>query len=97
MSNRPVISFRSVAGSMAVAGLVSLAGLGGCAKSAAQQQLDEIRSNPTPELLTYNERPDDAANHITQSFNGNVRGFWRDLGVLGMVEKPSRLSPYPIR
>ena len=79
--------------------LVSLAVLtGGCRSSdPARAQLEEIRANPTPELKTLSQRPDDIDNQLTVTFDTNARSFWRDLGVLGLTDHPSHLSPSPVR
>lgn len=71
--------------------------VGGCSSSPARQQLAEIRSDPTPELKNLSMRQDDIDNQITVTFDTNVRSFSRDLGVLMLLDRPSHLSPAPIR
>ena len=78
----------------ALAGLVAL---GGCASNPAREQLSEIRGNPTPELDTPTQTRDDIDNQLTVTFDTNLRSLNRDLGVLFLLDRPSRLSPYPMR
>ncbi len=85
-----------VAGVAGVSAACLLA-LGGCASSASREQLAEIRCNPTPELMTPTERDDDVNNVLTHTFDTNLRSMNRDLGVLMLFDRPSHLSPYPIR
>ena len=68
----------------------------GCA-SESRAQLDDIRGDPTPELVTLTQRQDDIDNQLTVNFNTDMRSFYRDLGVFMGFQGPSRLSPYPIR
>ncbi len=74
-----------------------LLALGGCASSASREQLAEIRCNPTPKLMTLTNRDDDVNNTLTHTFDTNLRSLNRDLGVLWLLDRPSHLSPYPIR
>jgi hypothetical protein len=78
--------------------LVLAAGLmvGGCG-SPARQQLNEVRMNPSPVEETLTQRQDDIDNQMTVTFDTNLRSFNRDLGVLFMTNKPSMLSPHPVR
>ena len=92
MSRKPVFVSRA----LGVASVASLLALGGCA-SDSEQQLADIRSNPTPELQTLTERPGDIKNQLTIDFNTEARSLSRDIGILFMTESPSRLSPYPVR
>ncbi len=78
------------------AAAVASALVGGCA-SESRAQLDDIRSDPTPELVTLTQRQDDIDNQLTVNFNTDMRSFYRDLGVFMGFQGPSRLSPYPIR
>ncbi|TVQ65533.1 MAG: hypothetical protein EA379_00010 [Phycisphaerales bacterium] len=72
----------------------SLAGLfvalAGC--SAQEQRLASYRSNPTPEIDTRSQRPDDINNRLTITNDTNLRLFNEDLGRLFLMDRPSRLS-----
>jgi hypothetical protein len=89
---------RSVAGSVVAAGLglaglgVGL-GLGGCQST----QLDEIRADVSPMETTEIDRWDDMKNQMTVTNDTNVRLFWSDMGRLLLLDRPSRLTPAPMR
>ena len=70
--------------------------LAGCA-SESRTQLAEIRANPSPQEITLTQRQDDIDNALTVQFDTDLRSMNRDLGVLLLLQGPSRLSPYPIR
>ncbi len=84
---------------VSLAALATIAGaLGGCGSSSpARQQLAEIRANPSPELQTTNQTEDDVDNQLTVTFDENFRQLNRDLGVLFLTDRPTRLSPYPTK
>jgi len=75
-----------------------LIGLAGCrASDPAREQLSQIRHRPTPELQTLTQTPDEVDNQIAITFATNDRSLKRDLGILFLTDRPSRLSPYPMR
>ncbi|MCA3003821.1 MAG: hypothetical protein LW650_11435 [Planctomycetaceae bacterium] len=80
-------------------GLVASATLfaGGCETSAQRAQLNEVRGNPTPELVTLHQRQDDVDNALTTTFDTNLRALPQDLGRMWLLDRPSRLTPDPIR
>lgn len=80
----------------AVLALGVLAGLAGC-QSESEAQLADVRFNPTPEIMTPTQRADDIDNQVHTGFDTNWRSFNRDWGVIWLTDKPSRLSPYPMR
>lgn len=71
---------------------VAFAGLaiGGC--SSSNPQLAEFRGNPTPELDTLSQRPDDIQNRIVVTNDTNLRMMSEDLGRFWLLDRPSRLS-----
>jgi hypothetical protein len=70
---------------------------GGCSSSAADEQLSDIRWSPTPEVMTLTQRPADVRNQLTVTTDTNLRLLNRDLGVLFLLDRPSHLSPAPLR
>ncbi len=64
---------------------------GGC---GSDSQVSRIRSNPTPELDTLSQRPDDIDNRIAITNDTNLRMFNYDLGRFFLLDRPSRLSNY---
>ncbi|MGQ0627607.1 MAG: hypothetical protein ACT4PL_05845 [Phycisphaerales bacterium] len=77
--------------------LAGLAGVAGCSSTPAREQLAEIRANPSPVEETLTKSTDDIDNQYTVTFDENLRGLNRDLGVLFLLDRPTRLSPYPMR
>ncbi len=76
---------------------IALLGVGGCQTSASRQQLAEIRSNPAPELSSLSASEDEVDNQLTVTFDTNVRLLSRDLGSFFLLDRPSHLSPAPVR
>ena len=74
-----------------VGGLVAL---GGCATQDAKH--GAVVNNLTPEMLSLNERPVDAQNATSVSWNADNRMLWNDLGRAALTDRPSRLSKYPV-
>ncbi len=68
-----------------------LAGACGCSS-----QYDEVKSDPTPNLDTLYQRPEDVDNAMTVTFDENARMFWQDMGRLWLTDRPSRLTREPI-
>lgn len=72
-------------------------GLTGCQSSNPYDpSFRAVRANPTPELLTLNERPVDVDRHVGYTDNVNMRLMWEDLGRAWYADHPSRLSPSDI-
>lgn len=69
-----------------------LAGVAGCASS----QYDQVKADPTPNLDTLYQRPEDVDNAMVVTFNENERMFWQDLGRFWLTDRPSRLTREPI-
>ena len=57
---------------------------------------DAILGDLTPELLTLTERPIDAEVQIARTNNTNMRQFWNDWGHVLILDRPTRLSVYPV-
>lgn len=69
--------------------------LTGC--SAERSQLVGVQMNPAPELWTLRERPDDAFNQASLTTSTNVRSLNSDVGRFLLLDRPSRLTPEPVR
>lgn len=55
-----------------------------------------ILTDLTPELLTMYERHADSEIQINRTFNLNIRQFWQDWGRALLLDRPSRLTRYPV-
>lgn len=78
--------------------LLALAGAltgGGC--SAEQSQLNDVRWNATPELSTIPDTHDEAVNDWVITQNSNLRALNGDVGRAFYWNRPSRLTPEPVR
>jgi len=79
--------------------LVVLAALAGCALacgcSSKRDRLSEFRANPTPELVTMSQRPDDVRNMNALIRNESRRMLQRDWIYLWHMNRPTRLTPEP--
>jgi hypothetical protein len=74
--------------------LVAGASMSGC-MFTGDPQLDEARSDPSPNLQTLHQRPTDVDNAMVVTFDENGRMFWEDMGRLWLTDRPSRLSREP--
>ena len=79
-----------VLGGLLLAGLGSLSGCG-----TGDSRLDEVRADPSPNIDTLYQRPEDIDNTMTVTFDENFRMFWQDLGRVWMTDRPTRLSREP--
>jgi hypothetical protein len=70
----------------------AFAAAGGCSSS----RYDEVKADPTPNLDTLYQRPEDIDNAMTVTFDENGRMFWQDLGRFWLTDRPSRLTREPI-
>ncbi|MFZ4429006.1 MAG: hypothetical protein ACOYPS_01500 [Phycisphaerales bacterium] len=68
--------------------------LGGCSSSDPKHA--SVVHNLTPELLTLNERPADAQNTTSLTWNAGNRMFWNDIQRATLTDRPSRLSRHPV-
>ena len=83
---------------LALTCLAGLAFIGGCSSATpAEEQLSEIRSVPSPNLDSPTRTRDEIDNKLTVTNDTNLRSLNRDLGVFFLLDRPSRLSPYPMR
>lgn len=73
----------------------AIAAFAGC--SAEDAQLAEVRSNPTPELMSLGDSMDSNVNTATATTSTNLRAVNNDLGRLLLLDRPSRLTPQPRR
>jgi outer membrane murein-binding lipoprotein Lpp len=79
----------------ACVGAVALASLvaGGCSKGG---RVDGYRLNPTPNVDTLSESPDEIANKTTATFDTNFRALTEDTARALFLDRPSRLTPKPV-
>lgn len=75
----------------------SLVVLAGCSQNNTRAQRKEILGDPTPELWTNRERPVDAENELHMTVSTNMRSLQSDIGRALLLNRPSRLTPEPIR
>lgn len=71
------------------AGVLLACSLGAC---TSNEKYEAIKEDPTPNMLTLNERVEDADNAWTVSRNENWRMFWKDMGRVWMTDRPSRMA-----
>lgn len=85
---------------LAAVALMSAGGLCGCSGSGARASNDpetqQIRRNPTPELVTLYQSDDDIQNVIAIMKNENKRMLNQDLGRVFFFDRPSRLAREPV-
>jgi len=65
-------------------------------ESTEDVSTDSIFANLTPELMGVTSRTIDSQRVIAENFNLNIRAFWDDWGRAMLLDRPSRLTPYPI-
>lgn len=78
----------------ALAGACVLAGLSGC--SSTPSRYEQVKADPTPNIDTLHERPEDVDNAMIVTVDENGRMFWQDLGRVFLFDRPSRLAREPI-
>lgn len=74
-----------------------LAPLAGCNTDTERGQLDATRLNMTPDVATHTRSRDQVDNQVFYSFDHNIRSLQEDVGRLLLTDRPSRLSPLPVR
>ena len=81
-----------------VVAIAGLALLGGCGSQTIRsgESLSDIRSNPTPEISTLYQTPNDVSNRTTLTVDQNLSMFAQDFGRFWLYERPSRLTPEPV-
>lgn len=70
--------------------------LAGCANTNDYPGHTEVANDITPDMLSLSKRPIDANNTMRLTNNENYRMMWDDLGRLTLLNRPSRLSHYPV-
>jgi hypothetical protein len=88
-STRRTLASITLGRCIAALSLASLLVATGCETPTKYQA---IKDDPAPDLLTLNERYEDADNAWTITRNENWRMFWQDLGRVGLTDRPSRLT-----
>ncbi|MBN8598984.1 MAG: hypothetical protein J0L78_15030 [Planctomycetes bacterium] len=77
--------------------LAGIAVLAGCRTTAKTgESLSDIQWNPTPGISDPALRFDDSNSRVAVSVNDNMRKATDDWGRFWLVDRPSRLSPYPV-
>lgn len=93
---------RSARSCMTAAVAFCVLGMTGCSTSiigprtAHDPDVSRIRHNPTPELSTLSQTPDDIQNVIAVMENENKRMLRQDINRALLLDRPSRLAPQPI-
>jgi len=73
--------------------VVAAAGLlGGCSSTR-----DETLWNPAPPEMGPTTTTDEVNNGMSHTNNTNWRLFWDDMGRFWLFDRPSRLTPYPVK
>ena len=81
----------------AMAAGTALVGLSACVTNYSEHPGHaEVRGQVTPELITLDEREIDSDNRIGITNNANLRMLWMDLRRAMLLDRPSRLTPYPM-
>lgn len=70
-----------------------LAGIAGC---ASPSQYEQVKADPTPNLDTLYQRPEDVDNSLVVTFDENLRMLNQDMGRFWLTDRPSRLTREPI-
>lgn len=85
---------RSTRLTLTAAALATGAGalLGGCSST----NLDSIRSNPSPGIMTLSQSDEVVLNQMTITQDTNLRQLNEDLGRMWFYDRPSRMTPRPI-
>ena len=79
-------------GLVVAVGLTLLVSLGGCNTVTP----GKVRRNMSPALATTDRARGQAANDMARVVDHNTRTAWDDFKRLMLLDKPSRLTPYPI-
>ncbi len=83
---------------IATALTLAAAALVGCNAPATTNHagdVEELRANPSPALMTLSERGTDRANRGTSVRDSNLRMFNDDWDRLWLMDRPSHLTKYP--
>jgi hypothetical protein len=67
--------------------------LGGCSNDIRQQTLWD----PTPAEMGPAQTAAEENNGMAHTLDTNGRLFWDDLGRFWLLDRPSHMTPYPIR
>ncbi|MEO0629518.1 MAG: hypothetical protein AAFY46_02180 [Planctomycetota bacterium] len=84
---------RRPAALVAAAVIGSTLALGGC--SSGENRLAEFRDDPTPDLITMDERGDDVSNRLHLIKDESRRMLVRDWIYFWYLDRPTRLRPSP--
>ena len=85
---------KSIAATLGAAALL----LGGCSSGppTSYQRAAQIRDNPTPQLVTLSQREVDLKNDWALMVDENMRMMREDIRRFWLINRPSRLTRYPI-
>lgn len=81
-----------------VSAILATAILGGCGSQTVRsgETISDVRANPTPEISTLYQTPDDVSNMLTLVNDQNLSMFAQDWGHLWLYDRPSRLTQEPV-
>lgn len=74
---------------------VAVVALSGCSSTGKGESLEAIRWNPAPGLNTEDQRYSDVHSNIHVVANDNLRKMNSDGMRFMLIDRPSRMSPYP--
>lgn len=83
---------------MIVGAAAMLLSAGGCSSAPETDRVtvDTLRDNMTPEMQGVGLSPDQRRNRHIRTVNTSLRQVWDDLDEILLLDRPSRMSPYPI-
>ncbi len=79
---------------LAGVGVAGVLGLGGCTSSAEHQ---DVITNPSPLVMTESLTKDGVLNQTAVTMDENWRLFNSDWARFWLLDRPSRLTPAPVR
>lgn len=85
--------------SLAILGAALMLTASGCASKSADPNrvtVESLRADLTPEMESVGLNHDQRVNRHIRTFNTNIRQVWDDLDAILMLDRPNRMSPYPI-
>jgi|GEM_PF-587454 len=78
----------------AIVGVVALSGVSGCTTDGPKHQ--SVVHNLTPEMIGLAKRPVDLQNSTSVTWNADNRMLVDDWSRAALIDRPSRLTPYPM-
>lgn len=71
---------------------------GGCSSTPESDRVtvDSLSRDMTPEMQGVGLSPEQRRNRHIRTINTSMRQVWDDLDEILLLDRPSRMSPYPI-